>query len=105
MIIKNGNVLHVNRFDNNADVIISNGKIISISHYDKLDNNNKIIDAEGCFVIPGLIDVHSHGLLDILLDEDSFIEYSKIQLSQGVTGCIATLGGSSPNRNSLKSPI
>lgn len=44
-------------FDSIATVIIDNGKIISIG---KDDASDEVIDAAGCIVVPGLLDMHVH---------------------------------------------
>lgn len=59
MIIKNGLVL---LFDENdfvkKDIRVENGKIVEIS--DCINGTDEIIDADGMFITPGLIDAHSH---------------------------------------------
>ncbi|NNE65681.1 MAG: amidohydrolase family protein [Pyrinomonadaceae bacterium] len=47
----------------NTDVLISNGKIARIGKNLKA-GNAKEIDATGKYVIPGIIDAHSHAMLD-----------------------------------------
>lgn len=46
-------------FDQTADVLISNGVVTQIGRISK-PANAKHIDAEGCIVSPGLIDIHVH---------------------------------------------
>ena len=43
-----------------ADVAIANGQIAAIGKALPIDNAAKLIDATGCIVIPGGIDVHTH---------------------------------------------
>ena len=43
-----------------ADVGISNGQISAIGKNLPIENATKLIDATGCIVIPGGIDVHTH---------------------------------------------
>lgn len=59
MIIKNGLVFTQDKRFEKKDIYIEDGKFVSPNAYteDKAD----VIDAEGQFVLPGLIDIHSHG--------------------------------------------
>ena len=61
LLIKNGN-LHL--MDGNksfqGDILIEDGKIIKIDKHIKCDKSAEVIDAEGKFVMPGLIDAHCH---------------------------------------------
>ncbi len=60
ILIKNGHVVDTNHNINAiCDIGIIDGKIVSIKTEESLDSN-KIIDASGCFVFPGLIDFHGH---------------------------------------------
>lgn len=58
MIIKNGLVLNKSFNFIQADVEIKDGKIVNIG--ENLDGKD-VIDAKGDYVIPGLVDVHTHG--------------------------------------------
>lgn len=62
MIIKSGRLIDPksNR-DEVLDIKIKDGKILAIGkNLEKSDSNEKIIDAKGKIVVPGLIDVHVH---------------------------------------------
>ncbi|MGI8544609.1 MAG: amidohydrolase family protein, partial [Aridibacter sp.] len=48
----------------NTDVLIRNGKIAQIGKNLKAGNDAQIIDATGKYVTPGIIDCHSHAMLD-----------------------------------------
>ncbi len=52
------------------------------------------IDARGGYVLPGLVDIHTHGLRDVMVDRDDIFRYSRHQLECGVTACLPTLAGS-----------
>lgn len=58
MIIKNGSVFEENKTFTNRDLYIENGRIVS--SIDQVSDKEEI-DASGLYVLPGLIDVHSHG--------------------------------------------
>ncbi len=48
----------------NTDILIKNGKISQIGKNLKAASNAQIIDATGKYVTPGIIDAHSHAMLD-----------------------------------------
>lgn len=50
----------------NTDLLIQNGKIARIGQNLKAGANAKIIDATGKFITPGIIDCHSHSMLDAI---------------------------------------
>jgi imidazolonepropionase-like amidohydrolase len=50
----------------NADVLIRNGKIAGVGQNLKASPNARIIDATGKYVMPGIIDCHSHSMLDAI---------------------------------------
>lgn len=59
IVIKGGRVIDpANGFDEVADVLIENGKIGKVGSVDEADA--EVIDATGCIVSPGLIDLHVH---------------------------------------------
>ena len=60
---------------------------------DKLPENAEIIDAQGGYIAPGLIDLHIHGYLGCDVcdgDENSMRTISKGLLANGVTGYLPT---------------
>ena len=58
MIIKNGRVYQEDKTFAKKDLYIENGKIVESP--EQLSDTSEV-DAEGLLVLPGLIDVHSHG--------------------------------------------
>ena len=62
LVIKNGLVVDpANQIEKVADVIVDEGKIIKIGNLSDNDINDcEVIDATGCVVAPGLVDVHVH---------------------------------------------
>ena len=92
MIIKNGNVLIDNEFCF-CDVLIDNGKIQGYN-IDESVSDSSIINAKGMYVLPGFIDVHTHGGngIDINLgDKEKLIKLSEFFASKGVTGYLPTI--------------
>ncbi|MBL4702591.1 MAG: dihydroorotase [Phycisphaeraceae bacterium] len=60
-IIKNGRVIDPqNNIDTLSDLVLKNGKVASIGTVSKPDADATVIDAGGCIVSPGLIDIHVH---------------------------------------------
>lgn len=98
MLIRNGALLHGDRLETNCDLRIENGRIQEIDISMEAGKDSELIDAAGSLVFPGLIDLHTHGLGNVSVQDDSLREYSRLQFQQGVTGCIATIYGS-PEEN------
>ena len=66
-LIRNATVLTVTRGTlTNADVLIRNGKIVALGKNVRAAANAKVIDATGKFVLPGIVDCHSHSMLDTI---------------------------------------
>src|SRR5688500_19182573 len=64
-LIKNATVLTVTRGTlNNTDVLIRNGKIVGVGKNLNASANARVIDATGKYVMTGIIDAHSHSMLD-----------------------------------------
>jgi dihydroorotase len=61
LLLKNGHVIDPkNGIDSKMDVAISNGKIIQIASSIPSENVKKVINVDGMYVTPGLIDIHVH---------------------------------------------
>lgn len=63
--IKNGRVIDpITNFDKNADVLIENGKIVALEEgqhdASQAAVGERVYDAKGCWVVPGLVDIHTH---------------------------------------------
>ena len=67
VLIKNGTVITItDGVKENTDVLISDGKIKSIGEGLSAVDGVRTIDASGHFVMPGIIDAHSHIALDAI---------------------------------------
>lgn len=65
MLIKNGTVITVTKGNlENTDVLVKDGKIVQIGKNIAAPAGVQVIDATGLFVMPGIIDAHSHIALD-----------------------------------------
>lgn len=90
--IINGRVILKDRIVDNAAVLFSD-VIEGIVPLDEIPDGTKIIDANGGYVAPGLIDLHIHGYLgkDVCDgEEESIRTISKGLLANGVTGYLPT---------------
>ena len=56
----------------NTDILIQNGKIARIGKNLKASANAQTIDATGKFITPGIIDCHSHSMMDGSVNEFSY---------------------------------
>lgn len=66
-LIRNATVLTITRgVLQNSDVLIRNGKIAGVGKNLKASVNARVIDATDKFVMPGIIDCHSHSMLDTI---------------------------------------
>lgn len=90
MIIRSGKVFGEDKRFTVRDLYIEDGVIVA--DVDRVKDKT-VIDAAGCYVIPGLIDIHSHGALghDISdADEEGVHTILKYQRSHGITSYCPT---------------
>ena len=88
MIIKNGLVYNENGDFEKRDIYVE-GEFIT----DKAPEDCEVIDAEGLYVIPGLVDVHTHGAVghDFCdADLDGLYKIAEFEKSKGVTAFCPT---------------
>ena len=61
ILVKDGRVIDPARgIDDVLDLVIDGGKIAKIGKYQRSEDYERIIEAKGCVVAPGLVDVHVH---------------------------------------------
>jgi len=61
LIIINGRVVDpINNIDGMFNIFVRDGKIASIEKAKKKDFDGDVIDAKGCIVSPGFVDIHTH---------------------------------------------
>jgi len=66
-LIKNATVLTVSHGTlQNTDILIRKGKIVAVGKNLKASENVHVVDATGKWVMPGIIDCHSHSMLDAI---------------------------------------
>lgn len=88
MILKNGNIFYNGVFVK-ASLLIEYGKITDIiTDYAESDG----IDCEGKYIIPGLVDIHTHGCVGFdfsSASSDEIHEMRKYYLKSGITSILA----------------
>jgi len=66
-LIKNATVMTITKGTmENADVLIRAGKIAGVGKNLRASANARVIDGTGKYVMPGIIDCHSHSMLDTI---------------------------------------
>ena len=61
LLIKNGNIIDPrNHINAKKDIAVANGKIAKVADDIPSAQSKKTIDATGLYVVPGLIDIHTH---------------------------------------------
>ncbi len=61
LLIKNGNIIDPkNHLNAKKDIAVANGKIAKVADDIPAAESKKTIDATGLYVVPGLIDIHTH---------------------------------------------
>jgi imidazolonepropionase-like amidohydrolase len=72
VLIKNATVITITKgTQENTDILVTNGKITSIGKNLSAPRGVNTIDASGQFVMPGIIDAHSHIALDAINEATS----------------------------------
>lgn len=85
LLIKNGNILIGNKIEK-LDILIENEKIKKIDKNISKDICDNIFDAEGKYIIPGGVDVHTHFNIDVgIMSADDFYSGSAAAAFGGTT--------------------
>lgn len=95
IIVKNGLVLIEGEF-RKRNLVLSEGKIVDIYQAEQLElgENLKEIDGEGYYIIPGFIDIHTHGAVGQDVNNTTALgleEISRFFAQQGTTTWLASL--------------
>lgn len=89
LFIRNGNVVLQGEV-RVGDIEIKGEQITNIGA--KCSGESEI-DASGCFVLPGLVDLHTHGIGYESSSSESLAEYARVEASYGCTTFFPTLFG------------
>jgi len=98
MLIKSGTILHYDRLELGHDLRIEGEQIVAIGPGQRPEPGELSLDATGCYVLPGLVDLHNHGIRHVMAQYDSLAEYSQLMAAEGATACAPTLLGT-PREN------
>lgn len=99
MIIKNVRVYTEDKKFRDGGIAIHGGRFAGVSmeavHADEGSMDEEIVDGQGCYAVPGLIDLHFHGCKGYDFcdgTQDAIAEIANYEASVGVTGiCPATM--------------
>ncbi len=89
ILIKNGRIIDPDsKMDQVSDLLIENDKIAAVG--EKMNEEaDRIVDAEGCYVMPGLIDLHVHLRDPGLTHKEDIITGARAAARGGVTTVVA----------------
>ena len=89
ILIKNGRIIDPDsKMDQVAELLIENDKIAAVE--EKIEEEaDRVVDAEGCYVMPGLIDMHVHLRDPGLTYKEDIITGARAAARGGVTTVLA----------------
>uniref|UniRef100_UPI004056A566 N-acetylglucosamine-6-phosphate deacetylase n=1 Tax=Agathobacter sp. TaxID=2021311 RepID=UPI004056A566 len=95
MLIKNGNIFGEDGVFRKGCVVIAEGRIKDIDYHEHeealIDKEDEVIEAEGKYVIPGLVDIHFHGCAGYDFCDgthEAFDAIAQYQLKNGITSIL-----------------
>lgn len=73
-----------------ADILVKDGRIASVAAPGEISGAGRIVDAAGCYVLPGVVDAHTHIMLStgIYKTVDTWEEGTRAAACGGVTTVI-----------------
>jgi N-acetylglucosamine-6-phosphate deacetylase len=92
--VTNANVVGPNGIIENASIVVEDGVIESVTSRGSASDEGEIIDAAGCTIFPGFIDVHIHGAVGVDVNEadvDGLVEIAAFLAKNGVAAWMPTL--------------
>ena len=89
-VIKNGTVLLANGKLCQFDILLEGGRIAEIGTG---LTASTVVDAEGAYVVPGLIELHTHGIGLVSTEASTLFEFAEKMAARGATRFHPTLFG------------
>ncbi|MFM6949229.1 MAG: N-acetylglucosamine-6-phosphate deacetylase [Aquirufa sp.] len=91
--IFNGQIIHQNRIQSGASLLIENGKIVDVVGQNVEFSDSTCVDAKGNFISPGFMDIHIHGgggadFMDGTVE--SFLQVAQTHAKYGTTSMLPT---------------
>lgn len=90
LVIKNGRVLLPDGQLHTLDVLLDGGKISEIGRDLRAEQQ---FDATSAYVLPGLIDLHLHGICRASLEDSTLHEFARLEAERGATTFFPTFFG------------
>ena len=90
LLIAHANVLLPSGRQEPLDILLSGGRIASLGHGFSAE---EVIHAAGATVLPGLVDLHTHGIGRESAASESLEEYARIEAAHGATTFYPTFFG------------
>ncbi len=93
LIIKNAHIISPGLDLPGATIVVENGKIKSVGTRPAAEKDADIFDAKNQYVMPGFIDVHTHGALTYDFcdaDPQAVFKLAEAKLAEGVTTVLPT---------------
>ena len=88
LIIKNGEIC-TSQLRYRADILVKEGKIAAIGHHPTLPEADRLIDARGKVIIPGVIHTHCHFRDPGYTHKEDFMTGTRAAAAGGVTSTIS----------------
>ena len=103
ILIKNGTLVDT-EWKMRSDILINGSKIERVAPSIEVRDDMEVVDASGMYVLPGIIDAHTHYHLVSrgTVTADSFVEGSRLAAFGGVT---TVVDFADDNKVSLKSSL
>lgn len=93
VLIEGGQILEAGHFQP-KDLLVETGKIVGIGKNLAVPETTRRLNASGLFILPGFIDIHTHGALDVDFNhatEADLVNVSTFFATTGVTGYLPTV--------------
>ncbi len=90
-VIRGGQVLLPDGSLETLDIRIRDGRIEAMAPGLRAERGQEALDAGGALVLPGLIELHTHGIRAEAVESGSLVEYARIEAERGVTTFYPTL--------------